>query len=59
MEFLNFFAQRLNVSRSEANQLLERTLTNYRPARDYSTRFLDAHEPEHDLRRNNSNETRS
>ena len=39
MEFLNFFAQRLNVSPGEAHRLLEQTLDNYRPARDYSTRM--------------------
>jgi len=58
MEFLKFFAQRLNVSRSEANRVLERTLNNYRPARDYSIRILDAHDPERDLGRNDSNNAR-
>ncbi len=41
MEFLNFFAQRLNVSASEASKVLEETLNNYRPTRDYSTRMPD------------------
>jgi len=44
MEFLKFFAQRLNVSRSEAHRVLERALNNYRPARDYSIHFLDPHD---------------
>lgn len=39
MDFLNFFAERLNVSRSEASQLLEQALSNYRPKQDYSSRI--------------------
>jgi len=42
MEFLNFFAERLNLSQSEASARLERALSHYRPARDYSTRLLEA-----------------
>lgn len=41
MEFLTFFAQRLNVSSSEASRLLEQALNNYRPTRDYSNRMPD------------------
>lgn len=58
MEFLKFFAQRLNVSRSEADRVLERTLTNYRPARDYAIRFLDPHDPARDLGRSEPNDAR-
>lgn len=41
MDFLNFYAERLSVSTREARELLERTLNNYRPARDYSIRVLE------------------
>ena len=41
MEFLSFFAERLNVSPSEASALLEHALNTYRPSRDYSTRILE------------------
>jgi len=44
MEFLNFLAQRLNVTPSEAGRRLERTLNNYRPLRDYSSRMIEPHE---------------
>lgn len=40
MEFLKFFARRLNVSPSEASKMLEQALNNYRPTRDYSSRML-------------------
>jgi hypothetical protein len=42
MEFLNFLARRLNVSKHEATLRLEQALDNYRPARDYSSRLLDS-----------------
>lgn len=44
MEFLKFLAQRLNVTPSEASSRLERTLSNYRPLRDYSKRMPEPHE---------------
>ena len=42
MEFLKFLAKRLNVSKGEAELRLEQALDNYRPAREYSIRVLDA-----------------
>lgn len=47
MEFLNFFAERLNLTPSQAGRLLEEALGNYRPTRDYSRRMLDSNATGH------------